>query len=249
MDNSKIDTKPSINTEDYKINFTKRTTFIKESISPEIRGIKRILNKITGNDPLKYEGYRDAILGIEILKDEESEEKDFEIMKPIVSCFLTMVYEDTEFNNIIQVYSKLFTEIVNKWKGRHGNVLLSSTIKEIQEFLFQKYIVNEEVEAVDRRKCFCIVKFLYYLYNNDDSVIPGKIIMIILEKFCSNEEKLLEIFLRILEQNYTKLNSEKLFVAKLKPKYAAFLESCRDKNYTSKKFNYGIESTIKLFEV
>jgi hypothetical protein len=248
MDNSRVDTKPTIVTENYKIDFTKRSTFIKESISPEIRGIKRILNKITGNDSLKYEGYRDAILGIEILKD-DSEEKDFEIMKPIVLCFLAMVFEDTEYNNIIEVYSKLFTEIVNKWKGRQGNVLLSCTIKEIQEFLFNKYTITKEIDIVERRKCFCIVKFLHYLYNMENSVIPGKIIMIILEKFYNEDEKMLEIFLRILQQNYKKLITEKIFVSKLKSKYATFLQTCKDKSFTSKKFNYEIENTAKLFEV
>ena len=234
--------------EEPKIKFEERRSFIRSSTTPEIRGLKRILNKITDNDSLKYQGYRDAILEINILSPDNNDvEKDKEDMKPVVLCFMNMIYEDTETNNIIKVYSKLFTEIVNKWKNNQGNVLLSSTIQEIQKFLFEYYLNKEELDESDRRKCFCIVKFLYYLYNQDNNVIPGKIIMIITEKFCSDKENLIEIFLRILEQNFPKLLNEKIFANKLKGKYKTFLATNKDNTFSSKKINYNIEKVLNLF--
>lgn len=234
--------------EDSKIKFEERRSFIRNATTPEIRGLKRILNKITDVDSLKYEGYRDAILEINILASDNTDvEKDKENMKPVVLCFMNMIYEDTETNNIIKVYSKLFTEIVNKWKNKQGDVLLSSTIQEIQKFLFEYYLNKKDLEDCDRRKCFCIVKFLYYLYNQENNVIPGKIIMIIMEKFCSDNENLIEIFLRILEQNFSKLNNEKIFVNKLKDKYKTFLINHKDDTFSSKKINYSIEKVLNLF--
>ncbi len=239
----KIDSPSSI------ISFEERRSFIRNSISEEVRFFRRILNKITG-DERTFEGYLETILKISVINPESDSENDNENMKPVVDSFLAMIYEDKESNNTISIYGKLFTELVKKWSGRQGRVLMTVMISEINNFIIKyqntEISIEEMPESSHRRKCFCIIKFLHYLYQQDD-ILPGKVIMIIMEKFFSQKELHLEIFTRILKQNFEKLNTEKLFQVKLKDKYKKFLEEIKDNNFSSRQYNYMIEDTLKIF--
>lgn len=236
------------------ISFAQRRSFIKSNISEEVRFFRRILNKITG-DARTFEGYLETILKISVLKEiSEGEEissiEDMEAMKPVVDSFLSMIYEDKESNNTIEIYGNLFTNLVLKWSGRQGKVLMTTMMGEINNFIlgYKKAEISQEemVESSYRRKCFCIIKFLHYLYHQDD-ILPGKVIMIIMENFFSTKELHLEVFIRILKQNYKKLCSEKLFQVKLKDKYRNFLIENKDKEFNSRQYNYMIEEAIKIF--
>jgi len=224
-----------------------RRSFIVNNLTPEVRLIKRILNKITD---ITYEGYKEQILKINVLVEEDTS-KDEEIMKPIVDNFISIICEDTENNKNIPLYTRFFCEIVKKWSERQRAILLNSTISVINNLLLVKYLNRENYDddnyERDRRKCFCLVKFLHYLYVNENNILPSKIIMIIMEKFYSIKEQHLDIFIRLLTQNMEKLNSEKIFQVKLKEKYKTFLESHKDDAFSSRQFNYMINDCIKLF--
>lgn len=232
------------------ISFEERRSFIRNNISDEVRLFRRILNKITG-DERTFEGYLETILKISVINPDADSTNDNETMKPVVSSFLSMIYEDKESNNNIVIYGKLFTHLVKRWSGRQGKVLMNVMINEINTFILNYLTLEispeEMAENSNRRKCFCIIKFLHYLYYQDGDIIPGKIIMIIMEKFFSIKETHLEIFTRILTQNIEKLNKEKLFVAKLKDKYKKFLEENKASEFTSRQYNYMIEDTLKIF--
>lgn len=232
-------------TKDISISFSERRSFLRNVLPPEVRTVSKILNKITNST---YDGFRDDILKIKVLKDDSTPEEDKENMKPIVKNFLNIIYEDTEANNTIVLYGKLFADICQKWQGNHGKVLLNSMIFEINNFLLIDYLEKckseEVVDDNDRRKCFCIVKFLHYLYNQDDNILPGKILMVITEKFFHKKEQCLEVLIRILKQNHSKLKNEKIFELKLKAKYLEFLKGIKNDTFSSKQFNYSIEELI-----
>jgi hypothetical protein len=234
--------------------FQERRSFIKNNIPEEIRLFRRILNKIT-DDNRTYEGYLENILRIDVIKPDSDSENDKEIMLPIVASFLGMIYEDKETNSTIFLYGRLFIDLVQKWNGRQGKVLLSTMILKINEFIqdyhSHKISDGDLIEDVKRRRCFCILKFLYYIYDKNSDIIPGKIIMVIMEKFFPTttpiNELHLEVFLRLLTQNYSKLKDEKIFQVKLKEKYLNLLKNNINTVFSSRQYNYQIEDTMALF--
>jgi hypothetical protein len=249
MDLSTEPTSP-LRSSDSPISFRERRNFIKNEIPEEVRLFRRTLNKITG-DERTFEGYMESILKISILKNEEEDDKkDEEAMKPVVDSFLSMIYEDKESNNNIEIYGKLFTSLVNDWSGRQGKILMTTMIGEINTFIqnYKKMEIrpDEIAENPYRRKCFCILKFLHYLYQQKD-ILPGKVIMIVMENFFSSHELHLEVFIRILKQNFEKLNTEKIFISKLKDKYKKFLIDNKNSDFTSRNYNYMIEDVLKVF--
>lgn len=236
------------------IGFAERRSFIRNNISEEVRLFRRILNKIT-NEDRTYQGYLDNILKINVIEPDSTSERDIELMKPVVSSFLSMIYEDKETNNNIDLYGRLFIELTERWSGRQGRVLLSTMVSEINIFIkeYLEHNIKQEdlIEDVKRRRCFCIIKFLHYLYDKNDNIIPGKIIMVIMEKFFPNDKDInelhLEVFLRLLSQNYSKLKNEKLFQVKLYEKYKTFISENKNTNFSSRQYNYTIEDILKIF--
>jgi hypothetical protein len=240
--------------ENVTFGFEQRRTFIRSTIPEEVRFFRRILNKIT-NDDRTYEGYLENILKITIVSPESPSENHQDLMKPVVSSFLGMIYEDKETNNTIFLYGRLFIDLVNRWSGKQGKLLLSGMILEINDFIkdyFEYNIPEKDIpEDTKRRRCFCILKFLYYVYDKNADVIPGKIIMVIMEKFFPTSSVInelhLEVFLRLLSQNYSKLKDEKLFQVKLKDKYHKFLKDNIETKFISRNYNYQIEDILKIF--
>jgi hypothetical protein len=244
---------PVRDTESPTIGFSERRSFIRNNIPEEVRLFRRILNKIT-NEDRTYEGYLDNILKINVIEPDSPPENDSDIMKSVVSSFLGMIYEDKETNNNISLYGRLFIDLTQRWSGRQGRVLLSTMVSEINNFIkeYLEHKIKEEdmIEDIRRRRCFCIIKFLHYIYDKNSDVIPGKIIMIIMEKFFPGDdinELHLEVFLRLLSQNYPKLKNEKIFQVKLKDKYKKFLDEKKDNTFSSRQYNYTIEDILKLF--
>jgi hypothetical protein len=244
---------PVRDTESPTIGFSERRSFIRNNIPEEVRLFRRILNKIT-NEDRTYEGYLDNILKINVIEPDSPPENDSDIMKSVVSSFLGMIYEDKETNNNISLYGRLFIDLTQRWSGRQGRVLLSTMVSEINNFIkeYLEHKIKEEdmIEDIRRRRCFCIIKFLHYIYDKNSDVIPGKIIMIIMEKFFPGDdinELHLEVFLRLLSQNYPKLKNEKIFQVKLKDKYKKFLDEKKDNTFSSRQYNYTIEDILKMF--
>jgi len=84
------------------------------NVPEEVRFFRKTLNKITG-DASTFEGYLQALLSIVIISPKADPKTHNELMKPIVTSFIGMVYEDTENNTTIEIYDKLFINLVKEW--------------------------------------------------------------------------------------------------------------------------------------
>jgi len=195
-----------------------------------IKKIKSCLNKISERN---FDKISDEILSIQLLEDlDETEVKDSdkEIVLPVVETFMANICVFERNNEAINIYTKTFCKLKNKWKGRQKDVLMDIMMSELAKF-FNEYNKSIQSESIlesseewilKRNQCLKICQFVSSLYNEE--AVGIKLILVILNLFMKPKKESIEVFCKLVMGCQTKLMSEELFRTKILPKYKTFLQ-------------------------